>query len=134
ALRDSIFMCGIVGKVNFDRHRLVDPAQIESMADSVRHRGPDDGGTWLAGNVGLGHKRLSIIDLSPSGRNPMCNEDSTVWIVFNGEVYNFRELRPQWEERGNKFKSRADTEGSWHCHQESGPNGVRHLGVRFPFA
>ena len=127
-------MCGIVGKVYFDPERSVDPRQIRGMADSVRHRGPDDDGIWTEKNVGLGHRRLSIIDLSPSGRNPMCNEDETVWIVFNGEIYNFRELRPGLEAAGHRFKSRTDTEVILHLYEELGPMCVKELRGMFAFA
>lgn len=126
-------MCGIVGKVNFDR-RPVDPAQIAQMADSVRHRGPDDEGVWTGDGVGLGHRRLSIIDLSASGRNPMCNEDETIWIVFNGEIYNFQELRPQLEARGHKFRSHTDTEVILHLYEADGPACVEKLRGMFAFA
>lgn len=127
-------MCGIVGKVNFDSRQPVDREQIGRMADSIRHRGPDDEGAWVAGNVGLGHRRLSIIDLSPSGRNPMCNEDGTVWIVYNGEVYNFQQLRPVLEARGHKFKSRTDTEVVLHAYEEYGSDCVQHFRGMFAFA
>lgn len=127
-------MCGIVGKVHFDPQHPVDPRQIRVMADSVRHRGPDDDGIWTDRNIGLGHRRLSIIDLSASGRNPMCNEDETVWIVFNGEIYNFQELRPGLEAAGHKFRSRTDTEVILHLYEELGPMCVKELRGMFAFA
>jgi asparagine synthase (glutamine-hydrolysing) len=127
-------MCGIVGKLNFEPEHLVDPRQIRKMADSVRHRGPDDDGIWTERNVGLGHRRLSIMDLSPSGRNPMCNEDETVWIVFNGEIYNFRDLRPSLESAGHRFKSRTDTEVILHLYEELGAACVNELRGMFAFA
>jgi asparagine synthase (glutamine-hydrolysing) len=127
-------MCGIVGAINFDSHRPVSRELIERMSDSVRHRGPDDSGCWTSGNVGLGHRRLSIIDLSSSGRNPMCNEDGTVWIVFNGEIYNFQKLRPDLEARGHKFKSRTDTEVILHAYEEYGSSCVQYLHGMFAFA
>src|SRR5215471_5417755 len=127
-------MCGIVGKINFDRGDLVERAQIERMAEAVRHRGPDDHDAWVQGNVGLGHRRLSIIDLSASGRNPMSNEDGTVWIVFNGEIYNFQELRPALEARGHRFKSHTDTEVILHAYEEYGVDCVRHFRGMFAFA
>jgi asparagine synthase (glutamine-hydrolysing) len=127
-------MCGIVGKINFDSTEAVHCEQIERMAASVRHRGPDDNGVWVSGNVGLGHQRLSIIDLSRSGRNPMCNEDQTIWIVFNGEVYNFQQLRPSLEARGHQFKSRTDTEVVLHAYEEYGVECVRHFRGMFAFA
>ena len=127
-------MCGIVGKVNFDPGQPVDAAQIARMAASLRHRGPDDDGIWINGRVGLGHRRLSIIDLSPNGRNPMCNEDGTVWIVFNGEIYNFRELRTRLDAAGHHFKSRTDTEVIVHLYEELGPRCVTELRGMFAFA
>ena len=127
-------MCGIVGKVHFDSAHNVDPRQIRAMADSVRHRGPDDDGIWTDRNVGLGHRRLAIIDLSDSGRNPMCNEDETVWIVFNGEIYNYQELRPGLESAGHKFRSKTDTEVILHLYEELGPMCVHELRGMFAFA
>ena len=134
AIVQQSYMCGIVGKINFDPTEHVAREQIERMADSVRHRGPDDSGVWTSGNAGLGHRRLSIIDLSSSGRNPMCNEDQTVWIVFNGEVYNFQQLRPTLEARGHRFKSRTDTEVVLHAYEEYGLDCVRHFRGMFAFA
>jgi asparagine synthase (glutamine-hydrolysing) len=127
-------MCGIVGKINFDPERLVSPEQIRLMAESVKHRGPDDDGIWVKRNVGLGHRRLSIIDLSADGRNPMSNEDATVWIVFNGEIYNFLELRPGLEAAGYKFKSRTDTEVVLHLYEQYGCDCVKYLRGMFAFA
>jgi len=127
-------MCGIVGKLNFDREQAVDPHQIRRMADSLRHRGPDDAGVWTDGAVGLGHRRLSIIDLSPNGHNPMCNEDATIWIVFNGEIYNFQELRPNLQASGHRFKSNTDTEVILHLYEEFGPMCVNQLRGMFAFA
>jgi len=87
-------MCGIAGI--FDPRRPLTPedhALVERMASVVAHRGPDDSGTWFGGRVGFGHRRLSVIDLSPNGHQPMSNEDGTVWITYNGEIYNFADLR-----------------------------------------
>ncbi len=127
-------MCGIVGKIHFHPEHPVDPRQVRMMADSLRHRGPDDDGIWTERNVGLGHRRLSIIDLSAGGRNPMCNEDETVWVVFNGEIYNFQELRPALETAGHKFRSKTDTEVILHLYEELGPMCVRELRGMFAFA
>lgn len=127
-------MCGIVGKLNFNSGRPVRREQIETMTDSLRHRGPDDDGVWVSGNVGLGHRRLSIIDLSPDGRNPMCNEDGTIWIVFNGEIYNFQALRQVLLARGHCFRSRTDTEVILHAYEEYGPRCVEHFRGMFAFA
>jgi asparagine synthase (glutamine-hydrolysing) len=127
-------MCGIVGKIHFDPERTIAREQIERMTESLYHRGPDDSGIWIDGNVALGHRRLSIIDLSPSGRNPMGNEDGTIWIVYNGEVYNFRELRPELEARGHTFRSHTDTEVVLHAYEEYGAACVKRLRGMFAFA
>jgi asparagine synthase (glutamine-hydrolysing) len=127
-------MCGIVGKIHFDPAHPVDPRHIRAMANSLRHRGPDDDGVWTERNVGLGHRRLSIIDLSASGRNPMCNEDESVWIVFNGEIYSFQELRPGLEAAGHRFRSNTDTEVILHLYEELGPMCVKELRGMFAFA
>ena len=87
-------MCGICGKIEFDRESEVSPSVREAMANAIRHRGPDDAGFYVSGQVGLGFRRLSIIDLS-GGHQPSSNEDGTVWIVFDGEIYNYQELRQE---------------------------------------
>ncbi len=86
-------MCGICGKVYFDPDRWVTEGELLPMADTLIHRGPDGGGVWIKGNVGLAHRRLAIIDLREEANQPMSNEDRTVWVTFNGEIYNFLELR-----------------------------------------
>src|SRR5207302_151971 len=96
----------------------VDPALIERMTDVIAHRGPDGAGKHLTGPVGLGHRRLSIIDLRPNGAQPMCNEDRTVWITFNGEIYNFVELREELVAKGHQFNSTSDTEVIVHLYEE----------------
>lgn len=113
-------MCGIVGQVFFDKNASVDEHQLRQMGDVIIHRGPDDAGYWVNGRIGLGHRRLSIIDLSPAGRQPMCNEDQTVWMVFNGEIYNFQELRHELESRGHRFRSQTDSEVILHGYEEWG--------------
>src|SRR5262245_6284192 len=100
-------MCGIAGRVN--QHDPVDRAELFRMTDAVAHPGPDDCGYPLRARVGLGHRRLSIIDVA-CGRQPLSNEDETIWIVYNGEVYNHLELRSQLIARGHRFKTRSDTE------------------------
>jgi len=107
-------MCGING-FNWN-----DPALVQKMNEVVRYRGPDDTG-YHAGAVTLGHARLSIIDLSPRGHQPMANEDETVWITFNGEIYNYRELRDDLTARGHRFRSETDTEVIIHAYEEYGP-------------
>jgi asparagine synthase (glutamine-hydrolysing) len=104
------------------------------MARSLRHRGPDDEGFHIDGNIGLGHQRLSIIDLSPLGRQPMCNEDQSVWIVFNGEIYNYLELRQQLVARGHQFRSHSDTEVILHLYEEEGPRCLNRLNGIFALA
>lgn len=109
-------MCGIAGELSFDA--TVDPRLLRRMADALSHRGPDDAGMYCEGRIGLGHRRLSIIDLSDAGHQPMWTEDRSLAIVFNGEVYNFREIRPHLEARGYKFRGGSDTEvvlNAIHC-------------------
>lgn len=127
-------MCGICGKMYFDPGRAVDPALIRDMTEVLRHRGPDDSGVFTDGNAGLGHRRLSIIDLSRAGRQPMANEDGSLQIVLNGEIYNYRELRPGLEARGHVFRSRTDTETVLHLYEELGPACVSQLRGMFAFA
>jgi asparagine synthase (glutamine-hydrolysing) len=127
-------MCGIVGKLYLDGQRPVQPELLDKMLQAVAHRGPDGEGKYLAGPVGLGHRRLSIIDLSTSGSQPMCNEDSTVWIVFNGEIYNYLELRDGLAKRGHIFSSTTDTEVIIHLYEEHGVNCLAYLRGMFAFA
>src|SRR5271155_5575572 len=101
-------MCGICGKLNFDLEARVSPALVKAMADTIVHRGPDDDGYYVSGPVGLGFRRLSIIDLN-TGHQPLSNEDDSVWIVFNGEIYNYKELRLSLESKGHVFKTHTDT-------------------------
>src|SRR5437868_3306701 len=103
-------MCGICGIVSTDHRVVMNPAVIRRMSDTLAHRGPDDEGVYLAPGVALGQRRLSIIDLRPEGRQPMANEDGTMQIVFNGEIYNFAEHRQWLIARGHQFRSRTDTE------------------------
>jgi asparagine synthase (glutamine-hydrolysing) len=125
-------MCGIVAIIRFDG-APVDEAQLNVMRDQIAHRGPDDAGTRVEGPVGLGHRRLSIIDLSPAGHNPMSNEDGTVWVVFNGEIYNYIALREQLIARGHRFSSHTDTEVIVHLWEEEGERCVEQLGGMFAF-
>jgi asparagine synthase (glutamine-hydrolysing) len=126
-------MCGIAGLYNLGGGP-VSGEQVRRMCDLIRHRGPDDEGVWCSGPVGLGHRRLSIIDLSPRGRNPMPNEDESVWIVFNGEIYNYPELRPRLVEQGHRFRSQTDTETIVHLYEEVGDSCVERLNGMFAFA
>lgn len=126
-------MCGICGKLNFDRQKPVDHQLLQRMMDLIRHRGPDGDGEYRSGPVGLGHRRLSIIDLS-TGDQPMSNEDGTVWVVYNGEIYNFPEIRSDLQARGHKFKSTTDTEVIIHLYEELGPESVARFRGMFAFA
>jgi asparagine synthase (glutamine-hydrolysing) len=125
-------MCGIAGQINFDNAPVV-PQRIAAMGASLRHRGPDDAGVYVHGSVGLAHQRLSILDLSPAGHQPMSNEDGTVWVVFNGEIYNFEELRDRLCDR-HIFKSRTDTEVIVHLYEEYGLDCVAMLRGMFAVA
>src|SRR5580693_8305847 len=127
-------MCGIVGKLYLDGQQPVEREMIERMLGVIVHRGPDGQGQHVSGPVGLGHRRLSIIDLSCSGTQPMCNEDATVWITFNGEIYNYLELRKQLIQRGHVFHSTTDTEVIIHLYEEHGADCLQQLRGMFAFA
>jgi asparagine synthase (glutamine-hydrolysing) len=126
-------MCGICGKLNFDLEKPVSSGLLKRMADTISHRGPDDEGYYLSGQVGLGFRRLSIIDLA-TGHQPLSNEDGTIWIVFNGEIYNFEQLRDDLLARGHVFRTRTDTEVIVHLYEEFGPACVERLRGMFGFA
>ena len=121
-------MCGIVG-FNWRDERL-----IEQATDVLAHRGPDAGAVYVDEHVSLGHRRLSIIDLSANGRQPMTNEDGSIWVVYNGEIYNFRELRNVLEAKGHAFRSRTDTEVIIHGYEEYGVACVHQFNGMFAFA
>src|SRR5574337_647292 len=110
-------MCGIAGRLNFLSEAAVGSGLIQQMCDLLAHRGPDGEGTYVEGPIGLGHRRLAVIDLSPAAHQPMTNGDRTRWIVFNGEIYNFRELRAGLEEAGHRFRSQSDTEVILHLYE-----------------
>src|ERR1700686_1672190 len=126
-------MCGICGVLYFDRERHVDRSVLESMNGQITHRGPDDSGFYVGGNVGIAMRRLSIIDLQ-SGQQPVTNEDGSVWLVYNGEIYNHAELRRQLEERGHRYRSHSDTETIVHLYEEYGQECVKYLRGMFAFA
>ncbi len=126
-------MCGINGIVNFDSQNHVTEQELKTMSSSQIHRGPDDEGYYTNKNVGFGFRRLSIIDLH-TGHQPICNEDGTIWIVFNGEVYNFEENRRELIKRGHQFKTKTDTETIVHLYEEYGNKCVDHLRGMFAFA
>jgi asparagine synthase (glutamine-hydrolysing) len=121
-------MCGICG------FNWSDELLIERMKARLVHRGPDDHGTYVAQGISLGHRRLSIVDLSEAGRQPLCNEDGTVWITFNGEIYNHLELRSRLEAKGHVFRSRTDSEAIVHAYEEYGLDFVKHLTGMFALA
>lgn len=124
-------MCGITGVVYFDGRRP-EEALLERMTHVIRHRGPDDSGFFAEEGVGLGFRRLSIIDLS-EGHQPLSNEDGSVWIIFNGEIYNYRALREMLKSRGHIFKTHTDTEVIVHLYEEYGEACVKQLRGMFGF-
>jgi asparagine synthase (glutamine-hydrolysing) len=126
-------MCGIAGLVNLDG-ATADAAVVRRMTDAIAHRGPDGDGFHLDGSVGLGNRRLAIIDLSDAGAQPMENEDGTVVVTYNGEIYNFRELRVELERAGHVFRSRTDTEVLVHGYEEWGDGVLDRLNGMFAFA
>lgn len=121
-------MCGILG------FSWKDDQLVRRMGKVIAHRGPDQSGVYVDNDISLGHQRLSIIDLSENGRQPMTNEDRTVWVTYNGEIYNFRELREFLEGKGHRFRSHCDTEVIVHAYEEFGPECVRHFNGMFAFA
>jgi asparagine synthase (glutamine-hydrolysing) len=126
-------MCGIAGVVSATRENNVSEALVRQMCDQIIHRGPDDEGIYVADGAGLGMRRLSIIDLS-GGHQPVFNEDRSAWIVYNGEIYNFPELRPELESRGHRFYTKTDTEVIIHLYEEMGADCVQKLRGMFGLA
>ena len=126
-------MCGIAGQFNFQRREPVDRETIVRMARSIAHRGPDDEGFFVAGPLGLGFRRLSIIDLT-SGHQPMSDAEETVWVIFNGEIYNYRELRRELQGKGHQFKTNSDTEVIVHGYKEWGTRIFDRLNGMFGLA
>jgi asparagine synthase (glutamine-hydrolysing) len=126
-------MCGICGILYSDRDQRVNRDALGSMNRQIVHRGPDDDGFFVEKNVGLAMRRLSIIDVQ-TGQQPICNEDETVWIVFNGEIYNHQDLRNDLQARGHRYRSRSDTETIIHLYEEYGKDCVNHLRGMFAFA
>ena len=125
-------MCGIVGRLNF-HPEPVSREMLGSMCNALAHRGPDDWGLYLGERIGLGSRRLSIIDLA-GGHQPVCNEDETVWIVYNGEIYNVPELRQDLRKRGHVFRSNSDTEVIVHLYEDQGIECLQELNGMFAFA
>jgi asparagine synthase (glutamine-hydrolysing) len=126
-------MCGIAGIINTEPNSVVEAATIHRMCQTIVHRGPDDEGIYASGGVGLGMRRLSIIDLA-GGHQPVHNEDKSVWVVFNGEIYNFPDLRPELEARGHRFYTNTDTEVIVHLYEDFGLDCVHKLRGMFAFA
>lgn len=127
-------MCGICGIYHLDPEQAVQKETLHRMARSMQHRGPDDEGFYCDGNLGLGHQRLSIIDLSTSANQPMTNEDGDLWIVFNGEIYNYLELRQWLIAKGHRFRSHSDVEVILHLFEDEGPECLNRLNGMFAFA
>ncbi len=126
-------MCGIAGRVNFSRSTPVSRELVERMTDALAHRGPDGRGCFVAEGAGLGHRRLSIIDLA-TGDQPLANEDQTIWTVFNGEIYNFADLREELTAHGHQFRTQSDTEVIVHAYEQWGDGAVERLRGMFAFA
>jgi asparagine synthase (glutamine-hydrolysing) len=126
-------VCGIAGLVNLDAPRPTLTARLRAMCGAMLHRGPDEGGEYIDGPVAIGMRRLSIIDVA-SGRQPIANEDSTIWVVQNGEIYNYRMLTRELEAKGHKFRTTSDTEVIVHLYEDWGPECVRFLRGMFAFA
>lgn len=126
-------MCGICGKVAIDNEHPVNSVIVEKMMGVLHHRGPDDGGIYVDDRAVLGHRRLSIIDLN-TGHQPISNEDGTIWIVYNGEIYNFQELRAQLAHDGHVFSTNTDTEVIVHLYEQYGEECVSKLRGMFAFA
>ena len=126
-------MCGIVGQINFDKSP-VSPVVLKKMTDAIRHRGPDGEGHWIEESVGFGHRRLSIIDPSPLGRQPMVSRDQRYVLTYNGEIYNFRELRTELEAKGYGFRSQTDSEVVLYAMVEWGSNALLKFNGMFALA
>src|SRR5271165_3095968 len=124
-------MCGIAGYLSFEG--AARQSAVQAMCEQIRHRGPDDEGFYVEGPVGLGMRRLSIIDLA-GGHQPISNEDGSVWVVFNGEIYNYQALRQDLMSRGHRFRTDSDTETLVHLYEEFGPGFVDRLRGMFAFA
>src|SRR5580704_10007583 len=126
-------MCGICGIFHRDARRQVEADALAQMSSQIVHRGPDDEGSFVDRNVGLAVRRLSIIDVE-SGHQPISNEDQNIWIVYNGEIYNHRQLREELESRGHRYRTKSDTETILHLYEEYGPECVQRLRGMFAFA
>ena len=127
-------MCGIAGIFHPDVPKPVDPARVAAMSDVLAHRGPDGSGIWTAPGIGLGHRRLSIIDLSAAAAQPMLAADGAVAISYNGEIYNFREVRAELEAKGHRFRTESDTEVILAAWRQWGPECLAKLNGMFALA
>src|SRR6516165_5531558 len=126
-------MCGICGQFNFANEVAVYPETVTRMARSIIHRGPDDEGCYFDGSLGFGFRRLSIIDLA-GGHQPMSDAEETVWIIFNGEIYNYKELRAELQTKGHQFRTNSDTEVIIHGYVEWGTDVFNRLNGMFGLA
>src|SRR5436305_10759720 len=126
-------MCGICGQLNFARNDPVELETIRRMTQTMVHRGPDDEGYFFEGAIGLGFRRLSIIDLA-GGHQPMSDAEQRVWVIFNGEIYNYRELRVDLQGKGHQFRTNSDTEVIVHGYKEWGTDVFNHLNGMFGLA
>src|SRR5437879_4451648 len=126
-------MCGIAGIYNTDGEPL-DRDTLARMAHAIAHRGPDGEGFYFDGGVGLAHRALRIIDLSDAAMQPMTNEDGKLWLIFNGEIYNYIELRPELQARGHRFHSQSDSEVILHAYEEWGVDCLHRFNGMFAFA
>jgi asparagine synthase (glutamine-hydrolysing) len=126
-------MCGIAGIIAIDRLAPEDRGRVTAMRDIIAHRGPDDAGVFVDERAALGHRRLSIVDLA-AGHQPLANEDETIWIVFNGEIYNHADIRPELESAGHRYRTRSDTETIIHAYEQWGDACVERLRGMFAFA
>jgi len=127
-------MCGIAGIYNYAFEDPVDARLLERMSDLIAHRGPDDSGSYIDNHIGLAHRRLSIIDLSPSGHQPFSNQDESVWITYNGECYNYKDFFPILQSKGYQFKSDTDTEVILHLYEEYSLDFIYKIDGMFAFA
>ncbi len=126
-------MCGICGIFEFDQSRAISRDEVHAMNQTIRHRGPDDDGVYVERGVGMGHRRLSIIDLA-GGHQPLCNENGSIWVLLNGEIYNYPELRQELLTRGHKLATRSDTEAIVHLYEDYGEECFTHLRGMFAIA
>ncbi|MEN4098851.1 MAG: asparagine synthetase B, partial [Anaerolineaceae bacterium] len=126
-------MCGICGVYAYDQRLEINPSILKQMCDTIIHRGPDDEGYYHNGSVSLGSRRLSIIDLQ-YGRQPMTNEDQSIWLVYNGEIYNYPDLRARLIAKGHTIRTQSDTEVIIHAYEEYGEACASEFNGMFAFA